>query len=65
MIADKKNIEDFFCLEDIEDEEYMDFHFDMLDVGDRYSNPDRYKTEENRDELSVSCKGVENENREK
>lgn len=54
MIADKKNIEDFFCLEDIEDEEYMDFHFDMLDVGDKYSNPDRYKTEENRDELSVS-----------
>lgn len=53
VIADKKNIEDFFCLEDIEDEEYMDFHFDMLDVGDRYSNPDRYKTEENCDELSV------------
>lgn len=59
VIADKKNIEDFFCLEDIEDEEYMDFHFDMLDVGDRYSNPDRYKTEENRDELSDLCK-VEN-----
>lgn len=45
VIADKKNIEDFFCLEDIEDEEYVDFHFDMLDVGDEYSNPDRYKVE--------------------
>lgn len=41
VIADKKNIEDFFCLEDIEDEEYVDFHFDMLDVGDEYGNPDR------------------------
>lgn len=47
VIADKKNIEDFFCLEDIEDGEYMDFHFSMYDVGDEYSNPDRYKTEEN------------------
>ena len=46
VIADKKNIEDFFYLEDIEDEEYVDFHFDMLDVGDEYSNPDRYKVEE-------------------
>lgn len=46
VIADKKNIEDFFYLEDIEDEEYVDFHFDMLDVGDKYSNPDRYKVEE-------------------
>ena len=42
----RKIIEDFFCLEDIEDEEYIGFHFDMLDVGDKYSNPDRYKTEE-------------------
>lgn len=46
VIADKKNIEDFFCLEDIEDEEYMDFHFNMYDVGDEYSNPDRCKIEE-------------------
>lgn len=46
-IADEKNIEDFFDLEEIEDEDYMDFHFDMCDVGDEYSDPDRYKTEEN------------------
>lgn len=46
VIADKKNIENFFCLEDIENEEHMDFHFNMYDVGDKYSNPDRYKTEE-------------------
>ena len=44
VIADKKNIEDFFCLEDIEDEKYMDFN--MYDVGDEYSNPDRCKIEE-------------------
>lgn len=46
VIADKKNIEDFFCLDDIEDEKYMDFNFNMYDVGDEYSNPDRCKIEE-------------------
>lgn len=49
VIADKKEISDFFDLEEIEDKEYMDFHFDMCDVGDEYSNPDRYKNEEDRE----------------
>ena len=46
VIADGKNIEDFFVLEEIEDEGYMDFHFSMCDVGDEYSDPDRYKNVE-------------------
>ena len=50
VIADKKEISDFFDLEEIEDKEYMDFHFDMCDVGDEYSNPDRYKNEEDNEE---------------
>lgn len=43
VIAEGKTIEDFFNKENIDDSEYMDFHFYMLDVGDEYSNPDRYK----------------------
>lgn len=46
VIAEGKTIEDFFNKEDIDDSEYMDFHFDMLDVGDEYSNPDRYKEDD-------------------
>ena len=46
VIAENKKIEDFFDLEEINDEEYMDFHFSMCDVGDKYGNPDRYKSEE-------------------
>lgn len=51
VIADGKKIEDFFDLQEIEDEEHMDFHFDMCDVGDEYSNPDRYENEENNNSL--------------
>lgn len=51
VIADGKKLDDFFDLEEIEDKEYMDFHFDMCDVGDEYSNPDRYKNEEDSEEM--------------
>lgn len=45
VIADGADIEDFFDLEKIEDEKYMDSHFCLHDVGDKYSNPDRHKIE--------------------
>lgn len=34
VIADGKQIEDFFDKEDIDNRNYMDFHFSMYDVGD-------------------------------
>lgn len=37
VIADGKNIEDFFVKEDIDDNEYMDFVFSMCGIGDKYS----------------------------
>ena len=37
VIADGKNIEDFFDKEAIDDEEEMDFHCSMCDIGDKYS----------------------------
>lgn len=43
VIAEGKKIEDFFDLEEINDEESMDIHFSLCDVGDRYGNPDRYE----------------------
>ena len=46
VIADGKKIEDFFDMEEINDEEYMDFHSSMCDLGDVYGDPDRYKSEE-------------------
>ena len=36
VIAEGKGIEDFFDKGEINDEDAMDFHFDMCDVGDRY-----------------------------
>lgn len=42
VIADGKKIEDIFDINEIEDKEYMDFHFDMCNIGDKYSNPERY-----------------------
>lgn len=42
VIAKNKEIEDFFDLEEIDDGDYMDFYFDMNDVGDEYGNPNRY-----------------------
>lgn len=42
----EKPFEDYFDMEFINDETSVDFHFDMLDVGDEYSNPDRYNNEE-------------------
>lgn len=35
VIAAENGIEDFFDMEEINDSEYMNFHFDMCDVGDR------------------------------
>ncbi|MBQ6697087.1 MAG: hypothetical protein IJN16_10335 [Lachnospiraceae bacterium] len=46
VIAAEKSIEDFFDLAEINDSDYMDFRFDMYGVGDEYSSPDRYHTEE-------------------
>ncbi len=46
VIAKDKGIGDFFDMEEINDSEAMDFHFSMCDVGDEYSNPDRYKNVE-------------------
>lgn len=34
VISDGKNIEDYFDFETIDDSEYMDFQFEMYDVGD-------------------------------
>lgn len=50
VIADGADIEDFFDLEKIEDEKYMDSHFSLCDIGDKYSDPDRYKTDNAADE---------------
>lgn len=46
VVATDKDIEDFFDWDKIDDSEYMDFHFDMCDVGDKYGDPDRYNDEE-------------------
>lgn len=46
VIAEGKKIEDFFDMEEINDESSMDFHFSMCNVGDKYGNPDRYKSKE-------------------
>lgn len=46
VIANEKRLDDFFDLEEVDDERHMDFHFDMYDVGDEYSNPNRYKNKE-------------------
>ena len=43
VISENKKIDDFFDLEEINDEEYMDFHFSMCNVGDKYGNLERYK----------------------
>jgi hypothetical protein len=45
VISADKTIEDFFDKEDIDDSDYIDFHFDMCDVGDAYGDPDRYNKE--------------------
>ena len=37
VIAKDKNIEDFFDLEEINDERLVDFGFEMCNVGDKYS----------------------------
>ena len=44
--AENKRIDDFFDVKEINDEQFMDFNFSMLDVGDEYGSPDRYKNEE-------------------
>lgn len=46
VIAKDKVVSDFFNMNEIDDSEYMDFHFDMLDVGDVYGDPNRYKDNE-------------------
>ena len=42
VIAKDKKVEDFFNLEEIDDSDYMNFYFDMNDVGDEYGDPNRY-----------------------
>ena len=46
VISANKTIEDFFDKEEIDDSDYMDFHFSMCNVGDIYGNPDRYNDKE-------------------
>lgn len=58
VIADGTDIEEFFDLEAIEDKDYMDFHFNMCDIGDEYSNPDRYKDEENNNKAVLEDRAV-------
>lgn len=43
VIADKQEISDIFDLDEINDNASMDIHFNLCNVGDKYSNPDRYK----------------------
>jgi len=43
VISADKTTDDFFDKEMINNSEYMDFHFDMCDVGNTYGNPERYK----------------------
>ena len=38
VVAENKGIKDFFDLEEINDEEAMDFSFQICDVGDKYNN---------------------------
>lgn len=45
IIAKDKGVEDFFNWDEIDDSGYMDFHFYMCDVGDKYGDPDRYNDE--------------------
>lgn len=49
VIADGKKFDDFFDLEEINDEGSMNLHASMCDLGDVYSNPDRYKVDEEHD----------------
>lgn len=46
VIEKDKLIEDYFDIDEINDSECMDFHFDMCDVGNEYSRPDKYDTED-------------------
>ena len=42
VISENKGVDDFFDKDYINNEEAMEFSFDMCDIGDKYSNPDRY-----------------------
>lgn len=46
VISENKSLSDFFDFDEIDDEEYMNKHFDLLNVGDIYGDPDRYKEDE-------------------
>lgn len=52
VIADGKKMEDFFDLEKIEDDEYMDFHFRMCNIGDRYINENENREEKKCDVIN-------------
>ena len=43
VICKDKTIDDFFNKEEINDEDCVNFSFDMCGVGDKYGDPDRYK----------------------
>jgi len=47
VISKDDDISDFFDMEEINDPDNMDFKFDMLDIGDKYGNPDKDNTKEN------------------
>lgn len=42
VISKDKKVEDFFDLDEFDDSDYMDVHFDLNDVGDKYGDPNRY-----------------------
>lgn len=46
IVIDKDNDVDSIFGDDINDEDYMDFHFDMCDIGDKYSDVSRYSANE-------------------
>ena len=46
MVSAEKDIFDYFDKATIDDNKYMDFYFDMYDVGDEYSKRDRDKKAE-------------------
>lgn len=42
VVAEGEDLKDFFDLEELDDEEEIDFKMDMYDVGDIYGDPNRY-----------------------
>lgn len=51
VVSKNKDIFDFFDKDYVNDHEEIDFHFDMCDVGDVYSDPHRYDKMEDTDSI--------------